>query len=58
MIIAGALIALIDLAYRAKYHDRRWFAPDHGGSLFLLPAWTIGILWLILGIVYALRGQS
>ncbi len=56
MVIAGPLIAAMDLVYRFKSKDGHWFAPDRGGSLFFLPAWSWGVLWLVLGIVYTIQG--
>ena len=58
MIIAGPLLAACDATYRWKHPAGHWFYPDRGGSLFFLPAWTFGLLWLVLGIVYTVQGRS
>ncbi len=55
MIIAGPIIAILDIAYRLRSKDKSLLKSSKGGSLFFLPAWCFGLLWLILGIVYALR---
>ena len=54
MMIAGVVIALVDSVYRWKSDDGHWLLPERGGSLFFVPAWAIGIIWLALGIVYTL----
>jgi hypothetical protein len=58
MIMAAPLCIALDLFYRFKSPDRRWIHPDHGGSLFFVPVWVMGIVWLILGIVYTVRGEG
>lgn len=58
MIIAGPIVAILDLVYRAKYGDGNWFIPEKGGSLFFLPAWGLGVLWLVLGIIYTINGSG
>ena len=58
MIIAGPLIAILDLAYRFKSKNGHWFIPHRGGSLFFLPVWTFGAFWFVLGIVYTLPGRG
>jgi hypothetical protein len=58
MIIAGPILAACDLAYRFGTKDGHWFSPDRGGSLFFLPAWCFGILWLVLGIVYVVNPEA
>jgi hypothetical protein len=55
MLIAGVLIVIFDLAYRLFRKDGHWLTPTKGGSLFYLPAWSCGVLWTILGIVYMVR---
>jgi len=57
MIVAGPLAAACDAAYRWKHSAGHWFHPDGGGSLFFLPVWTFGLLWLVLGIVYTVQGR-
>jgi hypothetical protein len=52
MILAGPMIALLDLAYRFAKTDGNWLVPHRGGSLFFLPVWCFGVLWLVLGLVY------
>ncbi len=58
MIIAGPLIAILDLAYRFKSAEGHWFTPHRGGSLFFLPVWAFGALWLVLGLIYAVGGGA
>jgi len=55
MIIAGPIIAILDIAYRLRSKDKSLFKSSKGGSLFLLPAWCFGLFWLILGMVYVLN---
>jgi len=55
MLIAGPIAALLDLVWR-KRHDDNWFRANGGGSLFWLPVWLFGLLWLVLGVVYTIRG--
>ena len=55
MMMAGPLVALLDLGYRRRYAEGSWLHRHKGGSLFFLPLWAFGILWLILGTVYTLR---
>ena len=57
MIIAGPLAAICDLIYRSQQPARSWFYPNRGGSLFFLPLWPLGILWLVLGIAYTTQGR-
>jgi hypothetical protein len=58
MIIAGPLCVALDASYRFWRPERRWFHPDTGGSFFFIPIWLLGIVWLVLGIVYTIRGQA
>ncbi len=58
MMIAGPLCAAIDLAYRHRRPDRHWFHPGFGGALFFIPVWMFGIVWLVLGVVYTVRGPA
>jgi hypothetical protein len=55
MVVAGPIAAALDLAWRMR-NDRNWFRPAGGGALFWLPVWAFGILWLVLGVVYMVRG--
>ncbi len=55
MMVAGPLCMALDLVYRLKLADRRWFSPGAGGSLFFIPVWILGVLWLILGIFDTLQ---
>ncbi|MBI3892250.1 MAG: hypothetical protein HY303_12075 [Candidatus Wallbacteria bacterium] len=57
MLVAGPLLAICDLAYRARLGAGRWFKSEAGGSLFLLPAWILGCVWFLLGILYTFRGR-
>lgn len=52
-IMAGILLLLGDLAFRATKGERQWLHPDAGGMIFYAPVWGWGILWLVLGIVKA-----
>ena len=56
MTIAGPLCAVFDLAYRYNFAERNWFRASAGGSLFFLPLWQMGFIWLVLGIVYTMEG--
>ena len=58
MIIAGPLCAVFDLAYRLTLGERNWFHASAGGSLFFLPLWQMGMIWLVLGIVYTMEGGA
>lgn len=58
MMIAGPLCVAIDLAYRIRPSERRWFHPSFGGALFFIPVWILGIVWLVLGIVYTTHGNA
>lgn len=58
MIIAGPLLAALDIGYRLATRDGHLYIPDKGGSLFFLPAWSLGALWFVLGIVYTVNGNS
>src|SRR5277367_3192154 len=58
MIIAGPLLIVFDLAYRLISTQGHWIVPHRGGSLFFLPAWCMGALWLILGIVYTVQATG
>jgi hypothetical protein len=57
MIIAGPLCAALDLAYRLRRSERVWLHPNSGGSVFFIPVWILGILWLVLGIAYTIQGH-
>lgn len=37
MIIAGPLCAAMDLVYRFRHPEGRWFHPNQGGALFFIP---------------------
>ena len=58
MIVAGPLCIALDLIYRLRRANRRWFSPAVGGALFFIPVWIVGIIWLVLGIVYTVQGHS
>lgn len=57
MLIAGPLVALMDMVYRFRSREGHWFAPRSGGSLFFLPVWGFGLLWIIFGIVYTVANK-
>ena len=58
MMIAGPLCCVLDGSYRYWKAERSWFAPHAGGSMFFIPIWLFGIVWLVLGIIYTVRGQA
>jgi len=58
MVIAGPIVAVLDIAYRFFSEKGHWLHPDQGGSIFFVPAWCLGTVWLILGIIYMTRGSS
>ncbi len=58
MIIAGQILAAFDIGYRLIAKDGHMFDPSRGGSLFFLPAWCFGALWLVLGIVYTVQASA
>ena len=58
MIISGPLCAAMDLIYRFRHPERRWLHPNRGGALCFIPVWILGIIWLALGVVYAIQGRS
>ncbi len=58
MIVAGPLLAGMDIAYRLNRKHGHLYIPDRGGSLFFLPAWAFGAFWFVLGIVYTVQGNS
>ncbi len=51
-LIGGILVMIFDSAYRLLRRGGHWLTPNKGGSLFFLPAWAFGVLWIILGVVY------
>ena len=55
MIISGPIITILDIVYRLRSEDKNLFKSLKGGSLFFLPVWCFGLLWLILGIIYTLN---
>jgi hypothetical protein len=55
-LVGGALTLVLDLAYRLLRKEGHWLRPNQGGSLFFLPAWCFGALWVVLGIVRMLYG--
>jgi hypothetical protein len=58
MIIAGPLCTAMDTFVRLRKAGRRWFHPEAGGNLFFIPIWLLGIVWLVLGLVYTVRGRA
>jgi hypothetical protein len=57
LIMAGPLTSIIDWTYRVKHEDGHWFSPNGGGSLFFLPLWAFGIVFLVMGISYTIQGR-
>ncbi|HEV3025313.1 MAG TPA: hypothetical protein VGX76_22735 [Pirellulales bacterium] len=47
----------LDLAYRLLRQEGHWLNPVKGGSLFYLPAWIFGVLWIAFGTVYTFQGK-
>ena len=58
MLIAGLLVALMDGGYRTQRPGGHWLRGSGGGSLFFLPVWMFGVLWLVLGAIYTIRGHN
>ncbi len=58
MMLAGPLLATMDFAYRMTSLDGHIYIPNKGGSLFFLPAWAFGVLWLVLGIFDTVQGGA
>jgi hypothetical protein len=58
MIIAGPLCAACNLGYRFMRPGGHWFHPDRGGSLFFLPVWLLGIVWVVLGAAYTIIARA
>jgi hypothetical protein len=58
MVIAGPITSAIDIVYRIKSKNGHWLNPNRGGSLFFLPVWCFGLLWLIFGIIYMIKGTT
>jgi hypothetical protein len=56
MMIAVPLCLTMDAVYRFMLSGRRWFHPSLGGAQFFIPMWILGIIWLVLGVVYAIQG--
>ncbi|MDY7109653.1 MAG: hypothetical protein SYC29_13545 [Planctomycetota bacterium] len=53
------LAADLDPGNRLEQHHGHLFPSRRGGSLFFLPSWRSGVLWLTtLGLVYTLKGES
>jgi hypothetical protein len=52
------LAADLDPGNRLEQHHGHLFPPKRGGSLFFLPSCRSGVLWLMLGLVYTLKGES
>jgi hypothetical protein len=42
---------------RAQTMGLDWVRPNTGGSLFFLPTWGFGVLWVVLGAVRIVRGS-
>lgn len=54
-VFLGLFVLIFDLAYRLLRTEGHWFNPSKGGSLFFLPAWMFGALWIVVGIVSTLQ---
>ncbi len=53
LIIAGALLAAVDLAWRARHVAEkprpRWLGAAAGGFVAILPVWGVGLFGLVYG---------
>jgi hypothetical protein len=58
MMIGGPLCIAMDASLRLRNTERRWFHPHSGGSFVHIPMWLLGIVWLLLGIAYTIRGRA
>jgi hypothetical protein len=43
----------MELFCRRTGHWLDWVHPGRGGHLYWLPVWLFGVLWLVLGILFA-----
>jgi len=48
VLIGGVILVAIELSYRLKKSDGDYDTPMVGGSLFFIPAWVMGALWVLL----------
>lgn len=55
MIIGGPLLIALDVTYR-KTQGIRWFGW-RGGRIFIIPAWLMGVGWIVAGMVRLVRGH-
>jgi hypothetical protein len=58
MVISGLVAMVLDFTYRFMKAVPRYFHPKGGGSVFFLPVWLFGVIWLVLGVVYTIRGHA
>jgi hypothetical protein len=56
-IVVGLLVIASDLTYRLNSKNGLLFEHDGGGSFLFVPMWCLGIAWIILSIVIAVRDQ-
>ena len=56
-LMGGIFLLIFDLGYRLLRKEGHWLKPNLGGSLFFLPAWAFGALWIVLGAVYTAQGK-
>ncbi len=49
--IGGSLIAITDLGIRLGRHRSNWLARASGGTLFFLPVFLFGMLWIVTGMI-------
>jgi hypothetical protein len=42
--LAGLAISMLDIGYRLRLGERRLFHPEHGGHIYFVPSWIIGLL--------------
>lgn len=47
----------VSLQARARSMGLDWVRPNRGGSLFFIPIWALGVLWLVLGAYRMLRSH-
>src|SRR5262249_48729877 len=58
MLVSGPIAFVCDVAYRRKHPTGHWLHPTGGGSFLFVPIWVFGTLWIMIGLVYAARGQE
>ena len=49
MLIAGPIAIALDLLYRLKFKYGDWNRLESGGTLFFIPVWCFGVIWIVIG---------